>query len=68
MSFYNGINTLTGDCSNTGSGGFTFYIDPNLIGPPYFINWLIPVSGATFSSTTAYTTTYTVTGLTAGTY
>ena len=78
MSFYNGINTLTGDCSNTGSGGFTLYIQPNsitdpsvgsyLATPPFFINWLEPVSGATFNSTTAYTSTYSVTGLTAGTY
>ena len=78
MSFYDGINTLTGDCSNNGSGGFTVYIQPNLltdpsvsnyqVSPPYFINWVEPVSGATFGSTTALTNTYSVTGLTAGTY
>ena len=69
MSFYNGINTLTGDCSNNGSGGFTVYFqEDEFFSPPFFIEWLTPSSGVTFSSTTSLTNTYSVTGLTAGTY
>jgi hypothetical protein len=69
MSFYNGINTLTGDCSNTGSGGFTVYLtNENFFSPPFTVQWIFPESGTTFSSTTILNSTYSVTGLTAGTY
>lgn len=57
--------SVTGDCSNTNSGAFSF----NVIGtnPGYSIYWVSP-SGGTTVSLTGPSYTYNVAGLSAGTY
>ena len=65
--FLNYNLSITGDCGNTNSGAF----DISIVGsaPDFSINWLSPFSGSVLISTTAYTeTTYSYTGLSAGTY
>jgi hypothetical protein len=55
---------ITGDCTNTNSGAFTF----NVSGTPNFtLTWLSPNSIPT-ALLTGSTDTYTLTGLSAGTY
>ena len=57
--------SVTGDCSNTNSGAFTF----NIVGtnPGYSIYWVYP-SGGTTVALTGPSYIYTVQGLSAGTY
>jgi hypothetical protein len=61
------VNTpysITGDCSNTGSGAFTIEIVGN--SDPYTIQWLTPSATTVYLS--AGVTAFTQTNLTAGTY
>lgn len=57
--------TVTGDCSNNGSGGFTLSIIGN--SPDYSIQWIDPVSFGSISLNPGVTA-YTKTNLTSGTY
>lgn len=55
---------ITGDCSQTNSGGFTLYINGSA--PDYTIDWVSPLSGTTALG--AGVTAYTLNSLSAGTY
>lgn len=66
MGFINYNISLTGDCNNTNTGVFNLSVTGQ--SPPFAIIWNNPVSGATFSSQTINTPTYSVSGLSAGTY
>ena len=57
--------TVTGDCSNNGSGGFTLTIIGNA--PDYSIQWIDPVSFGSISLNPGVSA-YTKTNLTSGTY
>ena len=58
------IPSISGDCSNSGSGAFS--IDITGSAPDYTIQWVSPASGTTALG--AGVTAYTVNSLTAGTY
>lgn len=58
------VPSISGDCSNNGSGGFS--IDIFGSAPDYSIQWISPFTGTTALG--AGVTGYTQTGLTAGTY
>lgn len=60
----NYVPIISGDCTNTNSGGFTVEIDGSA--PDYTIQWVSPFTGTT--SLGVGVTTYTETGLSAGTY
>jgi hypothetical protein len=58
------ITSISGDCSNTNSGGFSLEIYGTA--PDYSINWINPPSGTTALG--AGVTAYTINNLSAGTY
>lgn len=62
--FYNIF--LTGDCTNTNSGVLNLTVQGD--SPPFSIIWNNPISAATFSSQTINSSSYSVSGLSAGTY
>ena len=66
MGFINYNIFLTGDCKNTNTGALSLSVTGQ--SPPFAIIWSNPNSGATFSSQTISTSTYNVTGLSAGSY
>jgi len=53
---------ITGDCDQSNSGGFSI----NMVGggPPFYINWISP----SYPTTTVFSGTYSLNGLSAGTY
>jgi hypothetical protein len=66
MAIINYNLSLTGDCQNNGNG--SLLLITNGQSPPFTINWVEPISGATFSSQTITNNYYNVLGLSANSY